>query len=276
MSQNRSNGLYGEGTHPASQQVQVLTIHLETVGLCAASTSCYAQLLPGILCQGYYAYLEASGPNPGDKAWLVSPKFQSSGSDCSCQLAFAYNMYGASMGDLNVYIQDSASQWALTSLWSKSGNQGALWHQASGICVNSTGQYQVNLLSGMPLCCSFDYVCVWPMKCRLYLRLCVVVASAVTLPLMTSNLRIVNALVGRCNFMINQLTVTFSHIVIVPPGPPPGKCDSYFLRFCLSVSVHVCPSVRLSVCPSVCLSVCLSVCPRFLCLVPLRTLCLSM
>jgi hypothetical protein len=52
-------------------------------------------------------------------------------------------MRGSTMGDLNVYIQESSNQWASTKLWSKSGNQGTQWQQASGICIKSSSQYQI-------------------------------------------------------------------------------------------------------------------------------------
>ncbi|MCP3894566.1 MAG: hypothetical protein GY706_08040 [Bacteroides sp.] len=76
----------------------------------------------------FYAYTEASSPNyPGKTAILEGPTFDLSTAN-QAELTFWYHMYGAAMGTLYVEVSDNCQDW--TSLWSLSGDQGNLWHEA--------------------------------------------------------------------------------------------------------------------------------------------------
>ena len=55
-----------------------------------------------ILYLGKYIYIEASTPNQGDTAWLISEDFYPTLGRC---VQFWAHMYGGDIGDLNVYIR---------------------------------------------------------------------------------------------------------------------------------------------------------------------------
>lgn len=79
----------------------------------------------------YYVYMESSSPNYSNKsAVLTSPCFNLKNAS-NATVTFAYHMYGsASMGNLKLEAStDKGSTW--TSVWSKSGNQGNSWQNAS-------------------------------------------------------------------------------------------------------------------------------------------------
>lgn len=78
----------------------------------------------------FYAYVESSSPNyPAKTTILNSPCFDLSGQN-GTQLSFAYHMYGASMGTLDLQVStDGGSSW--TSEWSLSGDQGNQWSTAT-------------------------------------------------------------------------------------------------------------------------------------------------
>lgn len=79
----------------------------------------------------YYIYMESSYPNYSNKrAILNGPCFDLSGAS-QATISFMYHMKGASnMGSLALEAStDNGSTW--TSLWSRSGNQGAGWKSAS-------------------------------------------------------------------------------------------------------------------------------------------------
>ncbi|WP_397364280.1 immunoglobulin-like domain-containing protein [Olleya sp. R77988] len=78
-----------------------------------------------------YVYMESSAPNYSTKrAILVSPCFDLTGQN-QATLTFEYHMYGSSsMGSLNVAVStDDGSSWS--TLWTRSGNQGNSWQDAS-------------------------------------------------------------------------------------------------------------------------------------------------
>ena len=52
---------------------------------------------------GTYKYIEATGPNLGEKAHLVSPLYTKVAGDCD--VSFWYHMYGEHVGHLKVRIQ---------------------------------------------------------------------------------------------------------------------------------------------------------------------------
>ncbi len=82
-----------------------------------------------------YIYLEASSPNyPGKTAILGGPCYDLSSYNF-VSLAFAYHMYGAAMGSLELEVStDGGGTW--TSIWSINGNQGNVW-QSENIDISS-------------------------------------------------------------------------------------------------------------------------------------------
>ncbi|MEO0470249.1 MAG: RHS repeat-associated core domain-containing protein [Bacteroidota bacterium] len=76
-----------------------------------------------------YLYIEASSSNnPAKVADLVSPCFVLEQLQ-SPQFVFRYHMLGNTMGSLEVELSTDGTNW--TSLWSRSGNQGDVWHEAT-------------------------------------------------------------------------------------------------------------------------------------------------
>lgn len=72
----------------------------------------------------YYAYLEASGRNPGDAAVLFTRLDLSNHEHAA--ISFDYHMYGFSMGSLFLEASpDNGASWV--GLWSRSGDQGTAW-----------------------------------------------------------------------------------------------------------------------------------------------------
>ncbi|XP_014767790.1 MAM and LDL-receptor class A domain-containing protein 1 isoform X1 [Octopus bimaculoides] len=86
---------------------------------------------------GKYLYIEASAPRMrGDYSAIYSPVFQGLSTKC---ITFYYNMYGVSMGTLNVYVKNSTGPHLV---WTKSNNQGPIWHYAT-IDFTSISPFQV-------------------------------------------------------------------------------------------------------------------------------------
>ncbi len=88
---------------------------------------------PSAAAEGsYYVYMESSSPNYSNKrAILTSPCFDLTG-DTYATVTFKYHMYGdaTKMGSLALEVSsDNGANW--TSVWSKSGNQGNAWYNAS-------------------------------------------------------------------------------------------------------------------------------------------------
>ena len=82
-------------------------------------------------------YIEASRPRQENHiAKLVTPNLRQ-GSYC---VRFAYNMFGAHIGNIKVFTLDSKP--SPTLRWKKSGNQGITWHQVS-LQVSSSTTFQV-------------------------------------------------------------------------------------------------------------------------------------
>ena len=71
-------------------------------------------------------YIETSSPRaPNDVARLASPLLCADSSVTARGCArFSYHMYGATIGSLNVKVDDK-------SIWSKTGNQGDQWLTAT-------------------------------------------------------------------------------------------------------------------------------------------------
>ncbi len=77
----------------------------------------------------YYMYFETSSPNyPSKTAILQSACFDLSGTT-SPQMTFKYHMLGANMGSVNLEVTVDDLNW--TSLWSRSGDQGSAWNNAT-------------------------------------------------------------------------------------------------------------------------------------------------
>lgn len=82
------------------------------------------------LVTGYYIYIETSFPRKqGDTARLVSPVYQATTAASACHFTFYYNMYGRTIGALNVYARQQ--DLSVTRIWSKSGSQANVWVRAS-------------------------------------------------------------------------------------------------------------------------------------------------
>ncbi len=77
----------------------------------------------------YYIYVESSSPNyPSKVATINSPCFDLTAED-NASFNFAYHMYGSSMGTINLQASTDGTSW--TTLWTKSGDQGNSWYDAS-------------------------------------------------------------------------------------------------------------------------------------------------
>lgn len=77
-------------------------------------------------------FIESSSPRrPGDNAILQSATL-SAATNC---IQFYYNMYGSSIGTLNVWVAGNKA-------WSLSGNQGTGWRQGQ-VNVGQNSPYQV-------------------------------------------------------------------------------------------------------------------------------------
>ncbi|GFR70351.1 MAM and LDL-receptor class A domain-containing protein 1-like [Elysia marginata] len=90
---------------------------------------------------GKYAFIDASSPRkPGDKAWYISQDLSPHASP-TC-LTFWANMYGATVGTLNVWVRQSSDA-SLRPVWSVAGAQGKDWFKAQTSIPPQTGSYQV-------------------------------------------------------------------------------------------------------------------------------------
>ena len=72
-----------------------------------------------LLIAGYYMYIETSTGLVGNKAVLVSPRYQQAYS--TAKLSFWYHMYGRTIGRLSVYLNDGINRtrmWTLYGLYS--------------------------------------------------------------------------------------------------------------------------------------------------------------
>jgi Zn-dependent metalloprotease len=77
----------------------------------------------------YYMYVESSSPNyPSKVAVFNSPCFDLT-SVSNASFNFAYHMYGATMGTMQLQASTDGSSW--TTLWTKSGDQGNTWNNAT-------------------------------------------------------------------------------------------------------------------------------------------------
>ncbi len=97
----------------------------------------------------YYMYFEVSSPNfPTKRTFLESNCFNLN-SVSNPELSFDYNMYGATVGSLDLEVSYNGVTW--TSIWNASADQGTDWLSAS-VNINayssSTVKFRFNALSG--------------------------------------------------------------------------------------------------------------------------------
>ena len=91
--------------------------------------------------------MEASSPRKAnDTARLASPTIQGSGSRVrratgDCKMRFFYQMYGSSVGQLNIYTAMAYGQPG-NKIWSMSGNKGNAWLRGE-VSLSSAANFQV-------------------------------------------------------------------------------------------------------------------------------------
>ncbi|XP_048242500.1 MAM and LDL-receptor class A domain-containing protein 2-like [Haliotis rufescens] len=105
---------------------------------------------------GHFAFIESSAPRVrGDRAVLISPMYNGHKGavgtytyySTTC-LSFWYQMYGTSVGSLNVYQKQNGT--FRSQLWYLNGNQGNMWRRAS-VMVNAHNkpfQIQIEAVRG--------------------------------------------------------------------------------------------------------------------------------
>ncbi|XP_014680988.1 PREDICTED: MAM and LDL-receptor class A domain-containing protein 2-like [Priapulus caudatus] len=93
---------------------------------------------------GYYMYIETSTSLPsGTKARMYSEPFQATPMGGQC-FNFWYHMYGANIGELNIYLmQFNTANPAEILLWQKSKAQGSSWNEANIHISSSTEWYLI-------------------------------------------------------------------------------------------------------------------------------------
>ena len=70
-------------------------------------------------------YIETSSPRqPGEVARLISPRVDVAGPSC---LRFAYHMFGSSVGQLSVFVDNRQDGWRLA--WNQTGDMGSVWRE---------------------------------------------------------------------------------------------------------------------------------------------------
>ncbi|MDY6905999.1 MAG: M6 family metalloprotease domain-containing protein [Thermodesulfobacteriota bacterium] len=85
----------------------------------------------------FYIYTESSSPNYPDKRASVENVFDLRTATAP-MLSFYYHMYGATLGTLSITATTDQSRW--TSLFSKTGNQGNSWYNATCDLSRFAGQ----------------------------------------------------------------------------------------------------------------------------------------
>jgi Zn-dependent metalloprotease/chitodextrinase len=77
----------------------------------------------------YYIFVESSSPNYPSKIGIInSPCFDLT-AESNANFNFAYHMYGSSMGTIELQASTDGISW--TALWTKSGDQGNSWYDAT-------------------------------------------------------------------------------------------------------------------------------------------------
>ena len=99
----------------------------------------------------YYIYMESSSPNYSSKRAILNGPCLDLTNETSATATFKYHMLGASnMGSLDLEAStNNGTTWS--SIWSKSGNQGSSWLDASidlGSYIGSTVKLRFNGITG--------------------------------------------------------------------------------------------------------------------------------
>ncbi|CAG5126619.1 unnamed protein product, partial [Candidula unifasciata] len=91
---------------------------------------------------GHYVYLETSSPaRPGQKARLLSPVISPAQVSDDCHISFFYNMYGSSMGPLNIYLATERGGYP-TLLYTRQIYNQQFWAREV-LHLNSTKNFQI-------------------------------------------------------------------------------------------------------------------------------------
>ncbi|WAR19637.1 MLRP2-like protein [Mya arenaria] len=116
-------------THMNTKTPTIHSDYLEYIHTIGSGCTLLTVLLYCIV--GSYIYIETSAPRiKNDTAWLVSPVVRDRLNYTQC-LRFWYNMNGASIGTLNVYLQAvDGTDIPGKRIWSLAGNQGPDWQFA--------------------------------------------------------------------------------------------------------------------------------------------------
>lgn len=92
------------------------------------------------LPEGNYFFVTGSGnSNDTMKAWLLSPLLEISG-ESACAVRFHYYMFGKNVRNFTIYTMTNSTD-DMTSIFSKSGDQGQKWVRET-ITVNISGVFQ--------------------------------------------------------------------------------------------------------------------------------------
>jgi subtilisin family serine protease len=77
----------------------------------------------------YYIFVESSSPNYPSKVGIINSPCIDLSSETTANFNFAYHMYGSSMGTIELQASTDGTSW--TTLWTKSGDQGNSWYNAT-------------------------------------------------------------------------------------------------------------------------------------------------
>ena len=115
--------------------------------LLGSNKTCLTGYCSLAIALGGYMYIETSFPRrQGDIAVLESPTY-SGPPGFTCSVSFFYSMYGATIGNLSVWIKTASSN---SLAWSQAGDQGQKWKPANIPIPYGTPSYQVVDSSGTP------------------------------------------------------------------------------------------------------------------------------
>lgn len=85
-------------------------------------------------------YIETSSAASGSNAYMYSPWYYNAGQKC---VQFFYHMYGAQIGQLDVFIRYANSKY-LYRMFSRNGNQNNTWHMGQASVKRSKVYFQVS------------------------------------------------------------------------------------------------------------------------------------
>jgi subtilisin family serine protease len=93
----------------------------------------------------YYIYVESSSPNYPSKVGIINSPCIDLTNETSATYNFAYHMYGANMGTIELQASTDGANW--NAIWTKSGDQGNSWYNQA-----------INLSSYLGAIVQFRYV----------------------------------------------------------------------------------------------------------------------